>query len=97
MNGTPKQVNIDLLMAALSGLITGETDGDERKQERLRRTRRLRVEIETPSIVGLGPDEEIVQLAVRCWDDYESFVGFIVTDDREKWRTWANELGLRMP
>ena len=95
MIGTVEEVNVDLLMAALSAVITQRTDGDEQKQERLRRARRLRVEIEAPSTV----DEKNVALAIHCYladeDDEPDKILFTVTDDRERWKAWTSGLGLR--
>jgi hypothetical protein len=93
MIGTPKEVSTDLVMAALSALITGETDGNEPKMERLRHCKRLAIQIDTS--IDTSP------LAIRGFDAQEegedAEMLFEVTDTREKWRTWANKLGLRLP
>lgn len=91
MIGTTIEVNIDLVMAALSALVTQETDGDEDKQEQLRHSQNFSIDIIMPTTNDLG----VAPLVIRGFDNYRKL--FEVTDDREKWRTWANELGLRMP
>jgi hypothetical protein len=94
MIGTVKEINLDILMTALGIVITQETDGDEDKQEQLRRSGEFTVSIN----FGMSPDKP--PLVVIGWDEALGSTGdyiIKVTDDRDKWRTWPNELGLRLP
>ena len=88
MIGTAEEVAIDLVMAALSTLVTQETDGNEQKQERLRHCTTLNIQIDTSPLVIRGFDFHEEGKAAEML--------FEITDGRAKWLTWAQELGLRV-
>lgn len=87
MNGTTEEVNVDLTMAALSAMVTQETDGNETLQELLRASTAIKIGITKEADCAL-------RIAMI---DQDGVVILDKIDPRDKWEHFFQLLGLRTP